>query len=182
MTVILIGFHRKALSAQDERVTAAAEQLGDAEELDFLYHGDGRFSLRTLNGKFVRAWPNGKVDAEPATVKDWEIFRLVSTRNGRFAILTHHDLYLSAQPDGELLADRTVLSDWEEFYLHIAMSSDQLSGLVDDVGASRTEPIGAGTAGELYDFCVAHPARSEAALRTVQRTGTSVPPRGDAST
>lgn len=168
MTVILIGFHRKAVSAREESVTADADDLGETEELDFLYHGDGRFSLRTLEGKFVRAWPDGKVDAAPTTVRDWEIFRLVKTSGGKFGALTHHERYLSAQPSGELLADRARLSDWEEFYLHDTTGSDQLFGAAEALDAART-------AGELYEFYAEHPANGERAVEAALRATTSAP-------
>jgi len=172
MTVILIGFHRKAVSAQSERVTADAESLGEAQEFDFLRFSDGRFALRTLEGKFIRAWPSGKLDAEPSVAKDWELFRLIERGGGRVAIVTHHDLHFSAQPTGELVADRVEISDWEEFYLHIAAGSDQL------FGGSETEGAALGTS-ELFDRYVAHPEEGEKAILTLLRTPASVPPKAD---
>jgi hypothetical protein len=174
MTVILIGFHRKAVSAHEERVSADADDLGETEELDFLYHGDGRFSLRTLAGKFIRAWPSGKLDAQPVSVRDWEIFRLVKRTGGRFGVLTHHELYMSAQPNGELLADRAQLSDWEEFYLHDSFGADQLFGAASTAGGGRS--LGSRTVGELYDFYSAHPDESESALLSLLRSPASTPP------
>jgi hypothetical protein len=132
MTVVLLGWHGKAVSARrEERVTANALRIEPTEEFDVVLDDSGSFGLRTVTGKFLRALPNGAVVAEQTRHGDWERFRLVSASPGRFGILTAHERYLSAQPTGALEANRGWLQEWEQFLVHRLATTD-------DFGSSAT--------------------------------------------
>jgi hypothetical protein len=171
MTLVLIGAHRKAVSARDEeRATASAESVEESEEFEVIEQQNGRFALRTVSGKFLSAWPDGKVDASSTWTREWEQFRLVAASAGRFGLLTHHDAFLSAHPDGKLTADSKWLREWEEFYVRRLSTADELSG------AASQRFSGAVLVGELFDYCAAHAAEcTDDALGVVQGVTTENP-------
>ncbi len=172
MTLVLIGAHRMAVSARHEtRATADAAELQPSDEFEVVEHRPGCFALRTVAGKFLSAWPDGKVEANSPWVRDWELFRLVAASNGRFGLLTHHDLFLSAHPDGKLEASSPWLREWEEFYLRRVPAVDELAG-----GQNSERAAARLRASEVYDFCATHSEEStETGLSVVRAQLTANP-------
>lgn len=164
MTLVLIGAHRKAVSARYEtRASADAETLQPSDEFEVVDQQNGLFALRTVNGKFLSAWPDGKVEANSPWIREWEQFRLVSAGGGRFGLLTHHNLFLCAHPDGKLEASSQWLREWEEFYLRRLPAIDELSG------SQSQRPPGELRAAEVFDYCAQHIEEStEDGLSVVQ--------------
>jgi hypothetical protein len=152
MTFVLIGAHRKAVSARYEaRATADAESLEPSDEFEAVDQQNGLFALRTVSGKFLSAWPDGKLEANSPWIREWEQFRLVAASAGRFAVLTHHELFVCAHPDGTLEASSKWLREWEEFYLRRMPAADELSG-----GIASQRAAGRLLTADVFDYCASH--------------------------
>eukprot|EP00727_Mastigamoeba_balamuthi_P000464 m51a1_g10414 putative endo- -beta-glucanase (463) ;mRNA; f:73597-75244 len=79
----------------------------------------GRVSLRTYFNTYVSAQQDGTLQADRASVQDWEIFTVENSpvRSGAVVFRSFHGKYLSANPDTHAVTcDRDSANDWESFY------------------------------------------------------------------
>lgn len=79
----------------------------------------GKISLKTSDGKWVRAQRNYSVDAGATKLQDWEKFDIRRNLDGTVSLRSHHGFYVSVEPTGNVIADRTEVQKWEKFRLKV---------------------------------------------------------------
>lgn len=94
----------------------------EGADVSCLKHGD-KVALKTVYGNYVRAFSDGRIDAEPTWLRSWETMTLHNKQSTTACLQAQHQIgfkthwgrFLQAKPDGTITNEVSHFKEWETF-------------------------------------------------------------------
>jgi hypothetical protein len=75
----------------------------------------GKTFFKSRHGKYLSAWPDGRVDWNRDWAREWETVDVEKAGEGEVALKSFHGKYLTALPDGRVEWKAVKLDMWEKW-------------------------------------------------------------------
>ena len=116
--IVLRSHHDKWLGVENDGRTVVNNQtkIKRWEKFEVIFLGDGLVSLKTWNGTYFSAQPDGKLATSTCVIGKWEKLEMFVRRDEKAAFRSAYGNWLSAQKDGSVDFNRDQLGRFQTFY------------------------------------------------------------------